>query len=128
MSKAILACLMLPGLLLSRPRDEALPFRNAALDIERRVDDLLSRLTPGEKASQLLHNSPPVERLEIPAYNWWNECLHGVARAGRATVFPQAIGLAASGRRSKSRLRMAARSSPEGCFAGDLSAAARPRA
>ena len=64
--------------------------------IEKRVDDLLSRLTLEEKASQLLFNSAPVKRLGIKAYNWWNECLHGIARSGKATVFPQAIGLAAA--------------------------------
>ena len=64
---------------------------NAPLD--KRVDDLLSRMTLEEKASQLMNDSPAIERLGIPAYNWWNESLHGVARAGRATVFPQAIGL-----------------------------------
>jgi beta-glucosidase len=64
--------------------------------IDRRVEDLLSRMTLEEKASQMLHESPAVERLGIPEYNWWNECLHGVARAGFATVFPQAIGLAAT--------------------------------
>ena len=49
-----------------------------------------------EKISQLGNNSPPIQRLGILEYNWWNECLHGVARAGTATVFPQAIGMAAS--------------------------------
>ncbi|MFW5995426.1 MAG: glycoside hydrolase family 3 protein, partial [Spirochaetia bacterium] len=53
-------------------------------------------MTIEEKASQLQYSSPAIERLDIPAYNWWNECLHGVARAGRATVFPQAIGLGAT--------------------------------
>lgn len=57
--------------------------------------ELVSRMTLDEKASQLRYNSPAIERLGIPAYNWWNEALHGVARAGTATVFPQAIGLAA---------------------------------
>jgi len=56
---------------------------------------LVSQMTVEEKASQLSHESPAIERLGIPAYNWWNEALHGVARAGIATVFPQAIGLAA---------------------------------
>ena len=56
---------------------------------------LVSQMTIEEKASQLKYDSPEIERLDIPAYNWWNECLHGVARAGTATVFPQAIGMAA---------------------------------
>ncbi|MEP7256166.1 MAG: glycoside hydrolase family 3 C-terminal domain-containing protein, partial [Ferruginibacter sp.] len=64
--------------------------------LEKRTTDLLQRLTLDEKISLLLYNSPGVERLGIPKYNWWNEALHGVARAGRATVFPQAIGLAAT--------------------------------
>jgi beta-glucosidase len=72
------------------------PFQNANCSIEKRVNDLVSRMTLEEQVSQMLHNSPAIERLDIPAYNWWNECLHGVARAGIATVFPQAIGLAAT--------------------------------
>src|SRR5580658_2465785 len=64
--------------------------------LEKRVDDLLSRMTLEEKASQVLSASPAIERLGVPAYDWWNECLHGVARAGRATVFPEPIGLAAT--------------------------------
>ncbi len=70
-------------------------FLNPHLPIEERVDDLVSKLDVVEKASQMLHGAPAIPRLGIPAYNWWNECLHGVARAGVATVFPQAIGLAA---------------------------------
>lgn len=73
-----------------------LPFRNSSLPVEKRVNDLIGRLTTDEKISLLLYNSPGVERLGIPQYNWWNEALHGVARAGRATVFPQAIGMAAT--------------------------------
>ena len=61
-----------------------------------RIRKLLGEMTLEEKASQLLHESPAIERLGIPKYNWWNEALHGVARAGIATVFPQAIGLAAT--------------------------------
>ena len=57
--------------------------------------ELVSKMTLEEKASQLKYDAPAIERLGIPAYNWWNEVLHGVARAGTATVFPQAIGLAA---------------------------------
>ena len=60
------------------------------------IKSLIDSMTVEEKISQLLHQSPAVERLGIPEYNWWNEALHGVARAGTATVFPQAIGLAAS--------------------------------
>lgn len=66
------------------------------LDIDTRVEDLVSRLTLEEKVAQMLNDAPAIERLDIPAYNWWSEGLHGVARAGLATVFPQAIGLAAT--------------------------------
>ena len=75
---------------------QPLPFRNASLSTAQRVDDLLSRLTLEEKISLLGYRSKAVDRLSIPAYNWWNEGLHGVARAGEATVFPQAIGMAAT--------------------------------
>lgn len=64
--------------------------------LEKRVEDLVSRLTLEEKISQMIYASSAIPRLGIPEYNWWNECLHGVARAGIATVFPQAIGMAAS--------------------------------
>ncbi|MFC1561275.1 glycoside hydrolase family 3 C-terminal domain-containing protein, partial [Candidatus Latescibacterota bacterium] len=71
-------------------------YLNPDLPIDVRVDDLVNRMTLVEKISQTLNAAPAIERLGIPAYDWWNECLHGVARAGRATVFPQAIGLAAT--------------------------------
>ncbi|RBL91498.1 glycoside hydrolase family 3 N-terminal domain-containing protein [Chitinophaga flava] len=71
-------------------------FRKADAPVEQRVNDLLHTLTLKEKISLLGFNSPAVERLQIPAYNWWNEALHGVARGGEATVFPQAIGLSAT--------------------------------
>ncbi len=64
--------------------------------IQKRVADLISRMTLPEKVSQMQHDAPAIERLHVPAYNWWNECLHGIGRAGIATVFPQAIGLAAT--------------------------------
>ncbi len=64
-------------------------------DCELRAKELVEKMTLEEKASQLTYNSPAIKRLHIPAYNWWNEALHGVARAGTATSFPQAIGLAA---------------------------------
>jgi beta-glucosidase len=71
-------------------------FRDAHQTIDNRAADLLKQLTLEEKISLLGYQSKPVERLHIPAYNWWNEALHGVARAGQATVFPQAIAMAAS--------------------------------
>ncbi|MET0465002.1 MAG: glycoside hydrolase family 3 N-terminal domain-containing protein [Chitinophagaceae bacterium] len=71
-------------------------FRDNRATIEQRAANLLSQLTLEEKIALLGYQSKPVERLGIPAYNWWNEALHGVARAGQATVFPQAIGMAAS--------------------------------
>ncbi len=72
-----------------------LPFQDPDLPVETRVNDLVGRLSLEEKAAQMLHEAPAIARLGIPAYNWWNECVHGVARAGIATVFPQAIALAA---------------------------------
>ncbi len=61
-----------------------------------RAKELVSKMTIEEKISQMRYDAPAIERLGVPAYNWWNECLHGVARQGCATVFPQAIGLSAS--------------------------------
>src|SRR5271154_6083868 len=63
---------------------------------EQRASALVAQMTLEEKVSQVLSASPAIERLGVPAYDWWNECLHGVARAGRATVFPEPIGLAAT--------------------------------
>ncbi len=71
-------------------------YKNQNLSIDKRVDDLLKQLTIEEKISLLGFESKAVKRLDIPQYNWWNESLHGVARAGKATVFPQALGMAAS--------------------------------
>jgi beta-glucosidase len=71
-------------------------YKDPDLPLEQRVDDLVSRLTLEEKVLQLFHHAPAIERLGVPEYDWWNECLHGVARAGIATVFPQAIGMAAT--------------------------------
>ncbi len=72
------------------------PFQNKSLPTESRIKDLISRLTLDEKVHEMLYNAPAIDRLGIPEYNWWNEALHGVGRSGRATVFPQAIGLAAT--------------------------------
>jgi beta-glucosidase len=71
-------------------------FKNPSLAVDARLHNLLSQLTIKEKVSLLGYRNKGVSRLGIPAYNWWNEALHGVARAGEATVFPQAIGMAAS--------------------------------
>ena len=61
-----------------------------------RAEALVSQMTIEEKAGQLRYQAPAIPRLQVPAYNWWNEALHGVARGGTATIFPQAIGMAAS--------------------------------
>ena len=70
-------------------------FRDVSLSAQERAEDLVDRLTTEEQAAQLIYDAPAVERLGIPAYNWWSEGLHGAARAGVATMFPQAIALAA---------------------------------
>jgi beta-glucosidase len=72
------------------------PYQDPDLTTEERVNDLVGRMTLDEKISQMINQSPAIERLGVPEYNWWSEGLHGVARAGLATVFPQAIGLAAT--------------------------------
>ena len=64
--------------------------------LRERAKELIGQMTLEEKVYQTLYNAPAIERLGIASYNWWNEALHGVARAGTATVFPQAIGLAAT--------------------------------
>lgn len=75
---------------------DKLPYLNESLSFEERVKDLISRMTLEEKTTQMIYNAPAIPRLGIPAYNWWNEALHGVARAGTATMFPQAIAMAAA--------------------------------
>lgn len=72
------------------------PFLDTRLPIEQRVNDLVARMTLDEKIGQMMNDAPAIDRLGVPRYNWWSEGLHGVARAGLATVFPQAIGLGAS--------------------------------
>lgn len=91
--KLSLTCLLL---LLLSCNQSRYPYQNTKLDFESRARDLVSRMSLEEKVGQLTHHADAVEHLGIPEYNWWNECLHGVARSGKATVFPQAIGMAAT--------------------------------
>ena len=65
-------------------------------EAKKKASELVSKMTLEEKMSQLRFDAPAIDRLNVPAYNWWNEALHGVARAGQATVFPQAIAMAAA--------------------------------
>lgn len=71
-------------------------YLNKNLPFEERAKDLVRRMTLEEKVTQMVHKSPAIPRLGVPSYNWWSEALHGVARAGVATMFPQAIGMAAA--------------------------------
>ncbi len=97
--------LSLPFLLISacspspsseQERQQSVPdYLNTALDLDTRVNDLVARMTTEEKIAQMYNDAPGIERLGVPKYDYWNEALHGVARAGKATVFPQAIGMAA---------------------------------
>jgi beta-glucosidase len=89
----VLLLLMLIQLAIAQPLAN---YKNQKLTIEDRVHDLIAQMTLEEKVSLLGYNSNAISRLGVPAYNWWNEALHGVARAGTATVFPQSIGLAAT--------------------------------
>jgi beta-glucosidase len=89
--------LLLPAVFCCRANaQQNYAYKNSTLPIDARVKNLLSKLTLEEKVSLMGYRSKAVPRLNIPAYNWWNEGLHGVARAGEATVFPQAIGMAAT--------------------------------
>lgn len=97
MKKKFKALLGLGALLFTIPSfGQSFPYQNPELTPEQRAEDLLSRLTLEEKAALMQNSSPAIPRLGIKAYDWWNEALHGVARAGLATVFPQTIGMAAS--------------------------------
>jgi len=93
--KFFICCTLLCSVSAVNAQDKPV-YKDASQPIDARVKDLVSRLTLQEKVSLLGYQSAAVPRLDIPAYNWWNEALHGVARAGEATVFPQAIGLAAT--------------------------------
>lgn len=84
------------ALFASQSQAETAIYKDPSRSFEERAADLVSRMTLEEKVSQMQNDAPAIERLGVPKYEWWNEALHGVARAGEATVFPQAIGLAAS--------------------------------
>ncbi len=92
----LFCCIALFFNTISYSQSSLYPFQDSSLEINLRVADLISRLTLEEKAGMLQHSSPAVERLGILPYSWWNEALHGVGRAGTATVFPQSIALAAT--------------------------------
>src|SRR5678815_5023963 len=95
----VVLCLLLivsPATTQAPKPDPRAPYLDPKLPLERRVDDLISRMTLEEKVSQMMNAAPAIPRLGIPQYDWWNEALHGVAFSGVATVFPQAIGLGAT--------------------------------
>jgi beta-glucosidase len=89
----ILACIV--SFIASAHTVRVLPYQDVSLPLDRRVDDLVSRMTLEEKISQMTNDSAAIPRLNIPDYNWWHGGLHGVARSGYATPFPKAIGMAA---------------------------------
>lgn len=93
---AIIAAFFICVPLFAQKSDPSIKYMDYKLSAEERAADLVSRMTLDEKINQLKNDAPAISQLDIPKYNWWNECLHGVARAGYATVFPQSITVAAS--------------------------------
>jgi beta-glucosidase len=97
LSLLLLMVLILPTLALVKKKKFQYKFQDTSLPVEDRVADLVSKMTLEEKVSQMLNAAPAIDRLGVPAYNWWNECLHGVARTTfKVTVYPQAIAMAAT--------------------------------
>jgi beta-glucosidase len=94
LKQKVLVLILVTISIFGRAQDK--PWLNSSLDMDNRIETLLKEMTLEEKISQTVNESTAIPRLGIPEYNWWSEALHGVARSGRATVFPQAIGLAAS--------------------------------
>jgi beta-glucosidase len=93
----LVVVLVLPALALIKKKKFQYKFQDSSLPVPDRVADLISKMTLDEKVSQMLNESPAIDRLGVPAYNWWNECLHGVARTKfKVTVYPQAIAMAAT--------------------------------
>ena len=95
---ALVILLVMPGGSVAQNTQSSGPpvYLDPTQPVNVRVDDLVSRMTLAEKASQLVNQSRAIPRLQVPEYDWWSEALHGVARAGTATVFPEPIGLAAT--------------------------------
>ena len=98
MKRTLLFLAVMAGLSLILEAQNSLKFlyQDSSLPLEERVSLLVSEMTLEEKISQMVYAAPAIDRLGVPAHNWWNECLHGVARAGYATVFPQSITIAGS--------------------------------
>ncbi len=96
MSKSIFRCILLATALSGSAHVHAQVYKDPEASVEERAVDLVDRMTLEEKARQMQNSAPAIPRLDLPAYDWWNEGLHGLARAGEATVFPQAIGMAAT--------------------------------
>lgn len=94
--RAAALAVLITGFLSANYHEGTPKYQDSKLTPEERAADLVSRMTLEEKATQMQNTAPSIERLGVPAYDWWNEALHGVARSGLATVFPQAIGLAAT--------------------------------
>jgi beta-glucosidase len=96
LNRVIVVSSLIASPLLGQGQTKQNVYLDPALPIEQRVDDLVGRMTLAEKISQMQNHAPQIERLHIAEYDWWSEGLHGIARSGYATVFPQAIGLAAT--------------------------------
>ena len=94
--RVIITIFMTLAMTVAYAQQAAYPYQDASLDPQQRAEDLLGRLTLQQKVDLMNYTSPAIPELGIPQYNWWNEALHGSARNGLATVFPQAIGMAAS--------------------------------
>lgn len=92
----LIGLMVMAGISAAADKPQKQAWLDMSLSFEQRADDLVKQMTLDEKIGQMMNGASAVERLGIPAYNWWNECLHGVANNGIATVFPQAIGMAAS--------------------------------
>ena len=93
---SLIMCLLLMIGNATFAQQPVLPYLNPDLPMDQRVDDLIGRMTLEEKASQMVDAASDLPQLNVPKYGWWSEALHGVARAGKATIFPQAIGMAAT--------------------------------